>query len=92
MIRWLLAILVLVNVALFMWGSWYKDANRSGWPVVRAAVNPERCSLSPIPRLRPRCAVFLSARSSRSCNRLSDYAIPWVPSRPIKQQCVLVAE
>ena len=52
MIRLLLAILVLVNVGLFMWGSWYKDANRSGWPVARAAVNPETMQLISDPAVK----------------------------------------
>lgn len=62
MIRWLLAILVLVNAGLFMWGSWYKDANRSGWPVVRAAVNPETMQLISDPAVK----ATLRSRSQRT--------------------------
>ncbi len=62
MIRWLLAILVLANIGLFMWGSWYKDANRSGWPVVRAAVNPEKMQLISNPAVK----ATLRSRSQRT--------------------------
>jgi len=52
MIRWLLAILLLANVGLFMWGSWYKEANRFGWPVMRTAVNPEKMQLISDPAVK----------------------------------------
>lgn len=52
MMRWLLAALVLVNVGLFMWGSWYKDANQAQQPSARPPINPEKMRLISDPTVR----------------------------------------
>jgi cell division protein FtsN len=52
MMRWLLALLVLANAGLFMWGSWYKDADLPSQPRVRADINPEQMRLIPDPKVK----------------------------------------
>lgn len=56
MMRWLLALLALANVALFMWGSWYKDANLPRQPLAQVDINPEQMRLisDPSVKLVPR--------------------------------------
>ncbi|MEE8388981.1 MAG: SPOR domain-containing protein [Acidiferrobacterales bacterium] len=62
MIRWLLATLVLANVGFFMWGSWYKDANRLQQPVQQTPINPEKMRLISDPAVKPQ----LRSRRQRS--------------------------
>jgi hypothetical protein len=40
--RWTLAALVLINVGLFMWASWYRDGGQLRQPLARTPVNPEK--------------------------------------------------
>ncbi|MEE8481741.1 MAG: SPOR domain-containing protein [Acidiferrobacterales bacterium] len=57
MIRWLLATLVLANVAFFMWGSWYKDASRSQQPVQRTTINPQKMRLISEPAVKAKLRI-----------------------------------
>ncbi len=56
--RWILAALVLANVGLFMWGSWYKETGQLQQPMARSPINPEKLRLISDPTvkatLRPR--------------------------------------
>lgn len=52
MMRWLLALLILTNVGLFMWGSWYKDADLPSQPRVRADINPAQMRLVADPEVK----------------------------------------
>jgi cell division protein FtsN len=58
MMRWLLAVLLLANAGLFMWASWYKDANAPAQPLPRADINATQMRLTSDPsvRLTPRLA------------------------------------
>jgi hypothetical protein len=55
MMRWLLALLLLANVGMFMWGSWYKDADAPLQPLPQADINAGQMRLidDPSVKLKP---------------------------------------
>lgn len=73
MIRWLLATLVLANVGFFMWGNWYKDANRPQQPAQQTPINPEMMRLISDPTVKAR----LRSRRQSVVNTL----------QPVKRRC-----
>ncbi|MBI3779050.1 MAG: SPOR domain-containing protein [Gammaproteobacteria bacterium] len=82
-LKWIFAALVLANLGLWMWASWYKESPLEENRVARAPIAPEKMRLltEPDVKLTPRKApppanAELVANVASSCFRLGPFAEP----------------
>ncbi len=87
-LKWIFAALVLVNLGLWMWASWYKETPLEENRTARAPIVPEKMRLltEPDVKLTPRKApppanAELVANVASSCFRLGPFAEPALAAR-----------
>lgn len=79
-LKWVFAALVLANLGLWMWASWYKEAPLEETRAARAPVAPEKMRLlteagvKPVPRKKPPPAnAELTANGPAACVRIGPF-------------------